>query len=61
MRHKQFKKEDLLARYFIYLETHVKRVVNMRKFCAMLWNKNLVLAVSRIKFAYLWLCTRKEL
>ena len=48
MRHKQFKKEGLLARYFIYLETHVKRMVNMRKFCAMLWNKNLVLAVSRI-------------
>ena len=23
MRHKQFKKEGLLARYFIYLETHV--------------------------------------
>ena len=36
--------------YLLYLETHVKRVVvcYMRKFCAMLWNTNLVLAVSRI-------------
>ena len=49
MRHKHLKKEDLLASYFI-LEPHVKGLVvcYMRKFCAMPWNKNLVLAVSRI-------------
>ena len=49
MRHKQLKKEGLLASYFPLLETRVKRVVIRENFvCAMLWRKNLVLTVSRI-------------
>ena len=50
MRHKQSKKEGLLASQVLYLENHVKRVVVccMIMFCAMLWNKNLVLPLSRM-------------
>ena len=38
------------AGLLLYLETHVNRMIAcyMRTFCAILWNKGLVLAISRI-------------